>query len=117
MRTNNEDQCDHEWEVDNGSGDNTVDMFVNERQKKWDIKVKAGQASYSRFLGDTDLRMECNRCQTAIWVIQYAVCQSNTGSPYACDDCHEVKDDCYCEYCVECDEEESCCVCKGEGDD
>ena len=114
MRTNNEEQCDHRWEVDNGSGYNTVDMSVNERQKRWDIKVKAGEQQYRRLLGDTDLRMECKDCETAIWVIQYAVCQSNTGVPYVCDDCNEVKDDCYCEYCEECNEEASYCCCKGE---
>jgi len=113
MRTNNEEQCDHRWEVDNGSGYNTVDMSVNERQKRWDIKVKAGEQQYRRVLGDTDLRMECKDCQTAIWVIQYAVCQSNTGVPYVCDDCAETKDNCYCEYCEECDRRTEC-VCKEE---
>ena len=112
FRTDNEEQCDHEWEVDSGSGYNVVDMHVNERQAKWDIKVKAGEEKHRRLLGETDLRMECRLCETAIWVMQYAVCQTNTGSPYVCDNCDEIEGECICVYCEECDEESDDCECK-----
>ena len=112
FRMNREEQCDHEWEVDNMSGYNVVDMHVNEKQAKWDIKVKAGEEQHRRLLGETDLRMECRTCETAIWVVQYAVCQTNTGSPYVCDNCDEIEGECICVYCEECDEESDNCECK-----
>jgi len=117
MRTNKEDQCNHEWEVDSGSGYNVVDMGINERRKRWDDMVKAGEQQYRSHavLGYPDLRMECKHCNTGIWVVQYAVCDSNTGNPYVCDDCGQTEDDCYCEYCEVCDEEtEDNCLCKEE---
>ena len=53
FRTDMEQECNHQWEVDNGSGYNTVDMSINEKQAKWDIKVKAGEAKHRRLLGNT----------------------------------------------------------------
>jgi hypothetical protein len=114
FRTDMEQECNHQWEVDNGSGYNTVDMSINEKQAKWDIKVKAGEAKHRRLLGNTDLRMECRICETAIWVVQYAVCKNNRGNPLLCDDCDEIEGECICVYCEECDEASDDCVCKEE---
>ena len=111
-----DDQCDHEWELDCGSGQNYVDMDINRRQKAHQEKANKGEVPHRRLTGDVDLRAQCRNCDTAIWFIQYAVCGSNTGSPYLCRECDEIKENCYCEYCIECDEVECFCDISEEDD-
>ena len=91
-------ECEHEWIVDERSGMNCVDMGINQRQAKHKARVKAGEAKPRLLLGHLDLRMECQLCETAIWVKEYAICNSSTGNPYVCDGCGETEasGDCYC---------------------
>ena len=71
-----DEECDHDWDVDSNSGHN----FVSGLNHK------------------LDLRMRCNECNTAIWVKQYAICDSSEGNPSLCKHCHDTKSDCDCIY-------------------
>ena len=93
FRCDAQTECEHEWIVDGSSGMNYVDMELNQKRK----------LSPQR-LGNLDLRMECELCQMAIWVREYAICDSSTGNPYVCDNCgeSEASDNCYCYWCKTC---------------
>ena len=99
------EECEHEWEVDSGSGDNTVDMYLGNGVRLDCNHMKTG---------NTNLRMQCELCDTAIWVVQYAVCSTNTGSIMICNVCEESEANCDCKYCTTCDEEEDDCECEDD---
>ena len=97
-------ECEHEWIVDGSSGMNYVDMEINQSRTKHEARVKAGEVQRRHILGTLDLRMECELCKTAIWVREYAICDSSTGNPYVCNNCgeSEASDNCYCYWCKTC---------------
>jgi hypothetical protein len=89
-------ECDHEWSLDEGSGMNTV---------------KGPWGTYGDLL---ELRMECRICDTAIWVKQTEVCDSNKGHPLSCVHCHESEPKCECLWCDDCDGHKDDCICPDE---